>query len=166
MEFPELALPVLAHVVIDAIGDVACLLYLCYFHAGPDAVHSSGGDVETVAWHYVGLAQVALDASVGNLVGIVVHIHSLLEACYQLASTVGLHYIPHLVFPHLPVSRLAQRIARVYLYGEVLPGVDKLDEQREIGACVSQYGLAQKLLAVALYHLRQCHAAVFTVDYH
>ena len=123
------------------------------------------GNIEAVALYNINLVQVVLDASVGYLLGIVGNIGSLGKSCNQLAAAVGIHYIPHLVFPHLVMALLAQLVVGVNLNREVLACINELDKQGEVLTEFVGILLAQEFFAIALYYLRQGKTLVFAIQY-
>ena len=66
MQFAQLAVVVAAVVVIDSVGDVACLLDFSDEGSGPDAMDASGRDMEDVAGLELVEAEHVFDASVSD----------------------------------------------------------------------------------------------------
>ena len=163
VQLAEVAVAVAAQIVVDAVGDVARLLYLGDDHTGTDAMYAACWDVEAVAFANADFVEVILDAAVCHLLGVVAHLNLLAEACDELAATVGIHDVPHLVLSHLAVTLSAEGVVGVNLDGEVLTGVDELDEQGEVGPELLRILLPEEVCTIAADDFRKRQTFVISV---
>ena len=164
MELTQVAIAVTTHVIVNTIGNIAGLLDLCNHHTGANTMNSTCGNVEAVTLNNVYLVQVVLNATVCYLLGIVGYISSFGKSGNQLATAVGIYYVPHLVLSHLVVTLLAQLVIGMNLNREVLTRIYELDEQGEVLSELLGIFLAQEVGTIAFYYLRQCKTFVFAIQ--
>ena len=62
-----------------------------------------------------------------------------------MCLVIGLHYIPHLRLAFRTVMSFAcESVVRMHLDGEVVAGVDELDQKRELGTSLCIYLFTEK----------------------
>ena len=84
MEFAWLAIESRTVVVVDAIGDIRGLLYLCEFYASADSVYASGWEIEHIAFVYLMLGKDFADGAVSNAFFVFLWCYLLLEASIEV----------------------------------------------------------------------------------
>ena len=126
-------------------------------------MHATCWDVEAVAFADVDLIEVILDASISNLLGVIARLDFLTETCNELAATVCVNDVPHFVLTHLPMPFCAEGIIGVNLNGEVLTGIDELDEEGEVVSELLEVLLTEEVGTIARYDFRQSQAFVYAV---
>lgn len=162
VEGAQVAVAVAAVVVVEAIGGVAGLLNLGHHAAGTDGVDAAGGNEEDVALADFILCQGLHDGLVGN------HLPEPLGICLYCQSVVESgagcrrQYVPHLGLSALQSVAAGCLVVGVYLYGEVVAGVDKLEEQRELVAVALVDAAAHELFLQHGDEPVERHAAVGT----
>ena len=138
MEFTRFALRVHAPKVIDAIGDVRRLLYLDEEVTGTDSMETAGRQekqvtlVRLVRSDDVLHRRVPVDSRGCSELLVFLGCDRALETGVNLGADIGFDDVPHLGFAETSVSFLRQFVIGVHLDGEVLAGVDELDEEREL----------------------------------
>ena len=142
MQLSIVAILILAFVVVDAVGDVGGLLDFSQIATGSDGMDASGRDEETVALLDLILCQGIADGVVGYHLLILLRGELHLQTVIELGIGSRLHDIPHLRLTTRLALTVGYLVGRVYLDGQVLMGVDKLDQQGELIAKALVVGFA------------------------
>ena len=121
-----------AVVVEEAVGDVGALLDLAYHDAAADGVDATGWNEEDIAGMDLMTSKDIDDGAILNAMCIVVLRDLLLETNEHGGTGVSLHDVPHLSLAKGAVALVGQLVVGMYLDGEVLCGIDKLDEEGQL----------------------------------
>ena len=117
-------------IVKDTIGDIRRLLYLGKFDASTDGVHPARGKIEHIAFVYLMLCEDFYDGAIGNTFLILLWRDPFLKTCIEVCAWFSIKNIPHLRFPKLIMLTLGHLVIWMYLYGEILMGINDLCEKR------------------------------------
>ena len=166
MQLAGVALGVAAVIVVDAVRDVARFLYLGQQVACADGVDAPCGEEEYVAGSRVVLGQRLGERALGHAPYIFVGCHGRLESGIYLGALVGVDDVPHLGLAKTVVALHGQSIVRVHLYGQVVGGVDYLDEQRELAVISFHHALAEQFGAELSGEVGEPEPLVGTVGHH
>ena len=149
VQFAGVAVGIAAVEVVDAVGDVRSLLDLGDEGSGADRMHAARRQEENVAWMDLVVGEDVGDGVVLYAGGVFGGRHLLRESRAEVRPLVGGHDVPHLGFALGLVAFPGQFVVGVNLDREVLPGVDELDEQRELLAEALEILRAQQSGSVA-----------------
>ena len=84
MEFSWFSIESRTVVVIDAVGDVRGLLYLCELDASTYGMYSSGWEIEDIAFVYFVFCEDFTNCAVGYSLLVFLWCYLLLEACIKV----------------------------------------------------------------------------------
>ena len=129
MELTVVAILVLTFEVVDAIGDIARLLDLAEEASLADAVDTSGGEKEAVAFLHVVVVDSVHDRIVGYHLLILLGSDLLLQSHEHTGIEIRVHDIPHLGLAALLALLMRNLVGRMHLDGQWPSGIDELDEQ-------------------------------------
>lgn len=107
------------------------------------------------------------DGIVGYTAYILIGCNLARESRVKSGSRFGIYDIPHLRFSTGVMAFLSQCIIGVYLYGEVVACIDKLDKQRKSCPEVLLNMLAEEFRAIATYEVVEryaCVGSIFTTE--
>ena len=146
MQFAGIAVLVQTAEVVDAVGNVAGLLDFGDGGTSADAVHSSCGKEEYIAFLQRVLGQCLSDAAVLNHAAIAFRVKQTIEAGIEVSVLLGMEDIPHLGLSERVVALAGQLVVRVHLYGEGQIGLNKFNKERKHVAVAFVAAAAYKLL--------------------
>ena len=164
MQLAVVAILVLALEVVNAVGDIAGLLYLRHKASLAYGVNSARGNEEDITLPHVVPGQSLSD-------GTVIHHGLILLRGEGFGKAVVEERVWSLWFESVPHLRLAPWLAMpagnlvigVYLYGEVLMGVYELYEQRELVAEALIVLLPHELFLESGHQRIERHTLIFTL---
>ena len=165
MEFTWFAVKSRTVVIIDAVGDVRGLLYLCELDASTDSVYSSGWEIEDIALVYLMLCKNFTDCAVGYSLFVFLWCYLLLEACIEIGARFRIEDIPHLGFAEFVVLSLCHLIIRMHLNGEVFVGFYYLGEEWKLVVVFPCYLLSEDLFWSSAYSLCEVIACPCAILY-
>ena len=149
MQFTPVTVGILTIVVVDAVSDVAGLLYLCDKASGTDGVNATRRQEEHIARrHFITLENVH-DSVIAYPFHILLCVNLLGETGIEASSLRGVDYVPHFGLAKRIVAFHSQLVVGMHLDRQVITGVDKLNQQRESRAELVHYLLTEQLLAVS-----------------
>ena len=133
VELARLAVQAHPPVVVDAVREIRSLLDFGDEASAADGMDTTGRKEEHVTGMHVVTGQDIGDGSVGHAPLIFFRCQLLAQAGIQAGARFRVHHIPHLGLPvALPVAAERHRIVGMDLDGQVVPGVDELDQEREL----------------------------------
>ena len=130
-------------VVEDAIGEVGRLLNLGKEDAAADGMDSACREIEDVATFYFVACQDIGDAAVFDAFLEFVFGYWLFESCIEVATRLGIDYVPHLALAHLVMDACSHLVIGMDLDAEVAFGIDELGKQRELAIVAVADGFAE-----------------------
>ena len=149
VQFAGVAVGIAAVEIVDAVGDVRGLLDFGDERPRADRVHTSRGQEKHVARCDLVVGQDVRDGVVSDAGLVLGRRYLLREARTQVRVLIRRHHVPHFGLALGFVAFPCQLVVRVHLDREILPGVDELDQQRELLAETPVVGFAQQRRAVA-----------------
>ena len=146
MELAGLAIHAWAVVVVDAIGDITALLYLCEEDAATDGMDTTGREVEDITGLDLMVGKDLGDGTVFYAFLVFIGGYGLFEAGIEVGTGVGLDDVPHLRLAHLAMDTLGHLVVGMDLDAEVATGIDELDQQGQLAMvlrvdCLAKDGL-------------------------
>ena len=165
MQLAVVAVLVLTLKVVNAVGYVACLLYLSHKATGTNGVYAAGWNKEYVALVHLVACQRIRNRIVLNHLLVLLRRNLLFQSVVQLCTWGTLKGIPHLGFAACLTLSVGNLIGRVYLYAQVLTGIYKLNQQGKLVAKALVVLLAHQLAFQLAYQLVQALAFVLTLAY-
>ena len=137
-----LAVQTRAIVVVDAVGDVAGLLYLKQIATSADGMHAAGRKEEDVARCHCVVGERIHYPAIGHQAGIFPGSYFLLESEIEMGARGGVHHIPHLGLALATMTLCGCLVIGMYLNAEVRMSVDELYEEGELAAVDLVQGLS------------------------
>ena len=132
MELAGLAVKTRTVIVEDAVGDIGGLLYLDQTDAATDGMDTTGRKVEDIALVDFMFGKDLGDGAVVDTLLIFLWRYLLPEAGIEAGTGLGIEDVPHLGLSGFMVLTLCHLVVGMYLYGEVLLGIDDLGEQGQL----------------------------------
>ena len=132
MEGPGLPVRPQAAVVEDPVGDIGVLLDLRDHQPRADGVEGAGGDEEHVSRLHGHLPQHLRQGAVGDAAGELLQADLPVKAIVERSAGLGIQHHPHLRLAVLTLMLQGVGVGGVDLDGEVLFGVNELDEHGEV----------------------------------
>ena len=148
MEFTGLAIHARTVVVVDAIGDIAGLLYLRQEDASTDGMDTTGREVEDIAGGDLVTRQHLGDGMVLYAFLIFFWCHLPAETGIEIATRLSIEDVPHLALTHLTMDSLCHLVVGMHLDAEVFLGIDELHQKGQLTVVLGVDRLAQNGLGV------------------
>src|SRR5574344_1521597 len=95
-------------------------------------MNSASRDKKYISFFYLMLLQNFFYRSVFYSFFVFFSIDFFGETGNQLSSLLGLNYIPHFCFAERIMSLFCKLVIRMYLNGQIIPCIYKLDQQRKL----------------------------------
>ena len=140
MQLAGLAVKTGAVIVEDAVGDIGGLLNLGQADAATDGMDTAGRKVEDVTLVDFMFGKDLGDGAVVDSLPIFLWCYLLPETGIETGTGLGIEDVPHLGLSVFVVLTLGHLVVGVYLYGEVLLGIDNLGEQGQLVVVSLCYG--------------------------
>ena len=160
MELAQVAVLVATVEVVDTVGAVGGLLNLHKHASGADAVDASAGQEEAVARLHVVVGDGIGDGVIGHHLLILLGGDLLFQSHTDHGIVFRRHEIPHLRLAAGKSLAVGYLVVGMHLNGEILLGVDKLDEQREAMAEALIVVTPHQPLLIAVDEVGEQHAVL------
>ena len=160
VQFAQVSVLVAPIVVVDAVGDITCLLDLGQERARADGMDAAGRQEEHIVFLHLVFCQRIADAVFGHHLFIALRRELPGESAVERGMRFRLHHIPHFRFPAGLSVAMSNLVGRMHLDGEVALRIDELDEQREAVSEAQVVFASHELITQAVYKLRQRNTLV------
>ena len=150
-------------VIIDAIGEIAALLYFGQQNTTADSVHTSGREIKYITCMYLVACQYIGNSAVGNALFIFIFVYLLLETHIERGFRIGVDDIPHLAFPEFSMYSLCHFIIGMNLYAEVISGINEFHQKRHLPFILLGNMFSQYLCWIAIDERNEIHAFEITI---
>ena len=170
MEFTGFAGCIDTPEVIDAVGDIRGLLDLDEEVTGTNGMESSGRqEVKVTLVRLMGSDDVlhgrmSIDSRSGSELFVLFGCYRAVETGVDFGADIGFEDIPHLGFSHTAMAFERQFVIGMHLDGEVLAGVDELDQEWELVSELLIDAVADEESFVFVDELGEVETKVYITD--
>ena len=127
MQFSWITVLIPPVIIVNPVGDIRCLLYLCDITAFADSVYRTCRNEKTVSFFdFLGVQQnrqcmIVQGSKVFRFVGILIETHN------QFGIPVSTYQVPHFSYPIGVMTGFSACVVRVYQDGKIVPRNDVFD---------------------------------------
>ena len=152
-------------IVVDAIRHVARLLNLGHETPRADGVHATRGQKEDVARTDLVTLEHFHDRPLFHTAAELVGVDRARKTTVKRGAGGGLDDVPHLRLAEGTITRMCQIVIRVHLHGEVVSGIDKLDQKWEARPKTFQNAAPDEIGAVSANQFAERDALLRPIGY-
>ena len=165
MQFAQLPVLISSIIIINTISDVRRLLHLDNECTGTNSMHTTCRHIENIPRPDGTRLKHFIKSTVMHPLFILLRRNLTGKTRNQCSPFISRNHIPHFIFTKTVMPFFSQFVTRVNLNGQLLPSINKLNQQREFITKTGIIALTNQFLTIPANHFGQSESLIGTIGH-